>query len=922
MRLSQKVLFVTALLGGILFSRGVSADTTVSGHYSTDQHWTLADSPYIVEGFGEGIVIQPGVTLTIDPGVIVKFKASTQLWVDGAVIARGTAEQPIIFTSFYDDSAGGDTDGLGPTVGSSGDWWHISGNDPHLEFDYAQIRFSGLGFSLTLTDSLVLVTNSIIENGGYGFRLTQTGTNLTIENNIIRGNGYGFFFDQIFDSSNFIKNNVISNNSYRGAYSLTPDAPVDMRNNSWGDPSGPFHPSLNSSGLGNQVSDGILFDPWSEKVPPPIAKTPVIIVPGIAGSELKDGENLIWADLDQMFFDVDDQFITEKLRLDESGQPINAEIQVGEAIKRIFSVPLLDVNIFNDLQDKLESEGYILNQDLFFFPYDWRLDLNDTASGLADKIEQIKSQTGADKVDIVAHSMGGLLTKEYIRQNGKSSIDKLIFVGTPHIGAPKAGKIVFAGDKMGIPWLAAARVKEVGEHSIAVHELLPNSSYFAVAGAYIKNSEGDSLDYEQTKQLLIEQGSTPDVFNAAEDFFTHGLESTDFVGIDAYNIVGCKNETQAGYQAHADGTMELIKYSAGDKTVPLISADEISISIENKFYATDGTHAELPSRPGIRNLIADILTDQPITNYENVSADSSVCGIEGQELIWRSPVEVHIYDSQGRHTGPTGNDTIEYGIPEVGYEIFGHEKFIFVPSNAETYQIIGHGLDTGTFDLSIRQNDNGTVTGASVFNDIPVTAFSEVKLALTGGNIISDIGVDEDGNGTFVSIPATSFLNGVEADDVTPPTVAIILPDLPTYERSLVLPIDVWASDSNSGIFTADIKLDGNSISSPSVDLFFYSLGSHSLDVEAIDRAGNAATTSFSFQVSATPDSVISDINRAYELGWIEKKSVRNGLIQKLKLSISAFIKQLEREYTRGNINKRAYDLLKEDAGWLINLNT
>src|SRR3989344_3241811 len=926
MRLLQKVLFITALFGGVLlFGRGVYADTPVGGLYSANQHWTLAGSPYIVEGFGEGVVIQSGATLTIDPGVIIKLKSCTQLWVDGTVIARGTAERPIIFTSFYDDSVGGETDGLCLTACSPGDLWRIGGGlpsgNPRLEFDYTQVRFSAHGFDLVLTSLPITVTNSVIENGGYGFRLNQTGSDLIIENNVIRNNGYGFFLNQINDSSNFIKNNIVSGNSFRGAYNQTPDVTADMRNNSWGDPSGPLHPTLNPDGLGNQVSDGIIFDPWLEKVTAPPTKTPVIIVPGIAGSELKDGGDLIWADLDQMFFDIGDQFITEKLGLDESGQPVNTETQVGEVIEKILGgVPILNINIFEALTLRLFGTGYVLNQDIFFFPYDWRLDINDTASGLADKIEQVKSQTGAEKVDIIAHSMGGLLTKEYIRQNGKSSIDKLIFIGTPHIGAPKAGKIVLAGDRMGIPWLTAARIKEIGEHSVAVHELLPNSSYFIVAGPYIKNSDGDLLDYGQTKQLLIEQGSATDVFNAAENFFTHGLENTDFTGIDAYNIAGCKNETHAGYQTRADGTIEFIKYRAGDKTVPLISANEISIPIENKFYVTKGTHAELPSRPGIRNLIADILTNQPLTNYENVSADSSVCGIEGQELIWRSPVDVHIYDSQGRHTGPIGNDAIEYGIPEIDYEIFGHEKFIFVPSDAEIYQIIAHGLDAGTFDLSIRQNDNGTVTGASVFNDIPVTASSEVKLVLSGGSIISNIEVDEDGDGTFIPVPATSFLSSLEAEDTTPPDIVIVSPTSKSYERSEVLPIDVLVSDDNSGLLTTEFMLDNNVVLYPRIDLFFYFLGSHSLDVSAIDRAGNTATASFNFQIIATIDSTISDINRAYELGWIKKKSVRNGLIQKIsELSISAFIKQLEREYAKGSINERAYNLLKEDASWLLN---
>jgi hypothetical protein len=37
---------------------------------------------------------------------------------------------------------------------------------------------------------------------------------------------------------------------------------VDARNTWWGSATGPFHPSLNSGGLGNKVSDHVLFNPW------------------------------------------------------------------------------------------------------------------------------------------------------------------------------------------------------------------------------------------------------------------------------------------------------------------------------------------------------------------------------------------------------------------------------------------------------------------------------------------------------------------------------------------------------------------------------------------------------------------------------------------------------------------------------------
>jgi len=37
---------------------------------------------------------------------------------------------------------------------------------------------------------------------------------------------------------------------------------VDARYNWWGDPSGPYHPTLNLDGLGNEVSENVVFEPW------------------------------------------------------------------------------------------------------------------------------------------------------------------------------------------------------------------------------------------------------------------------------------------------------------------------------------------------------------------------------------------------------------------------------------------------------------------------------------------------------------------------------------------------------------------------------------------------------------------------------------------------------------------------------------
>lgn len=58
--------------------------------------WTLAGSPYIVMGY---IKIPDGHTLTIEPGVVVKFNSTKRFDVQGCLIAEGTAELPILLTA-------------------------------------------------------------------------------------------------------------------------------------------------------------------------------------------------------------------------------------------------------------------------------------------------------------------------------------------------------------------------------------------------------------------------------------------------------------------------------------------------------------------------------------------------------------------------------------------------------------------------------------------------------------------------------------------------------------------------------------------------------------------------------------------------------------------------------------------------------
>ncbi len=89
----------------------VRAGTVVEGRdrlIEEDATWTALHSPYTLRG---GVRVQEGVTLVIRPGVTV-LNDGGGIVVEGTLQARGTAEQPVVFTSAEEEPETGDWDGI------------------------------------------------------------------------------------------------------------------------------------------------------------------------------------------------------------------------------------------------------------------------------------------------------------------------------------------------------------------------------------------------------------------------------------------------------------------------------------------------------------------------------------------------------------------------------------------------------------------------------------------------------------------------------------------------------------------------------------------------------------------------------------------------------------------------------------------
>ena len=118
-----------------------------SGAFSGQHTWWAGGLPIQLSG---DIAVGAGAQLTIAAGQVVKFPQGGYLSVAGTLKAQGTAEQPIVFTSWRDDSVGGDANSDGTaSVPAEGDWetLYLEPGSDASALEYLQIRYAGNPYS-------------------------------------------------------------------------------------------------------------------------------------------------------------------------------------------------------------------------------------------------------------------------------------------------------------------------------------------------------------------------------------------------------------------------------------------------------------------------------------------------------------------------------------------------------------------------------------------------------------------------------------------------------------------------------------------------------------------------------------------------------------------------------------------------------
>ncbi len=199
-----------------------------SGTLTTNTTWTNNE---VQEVTGD-LIVAAGVTLTVNPGTIVKFNNSlTDLRVEGILSAVGTAGQNIIFTSTRDD-VGGDTNGDGgATLPGAGNWGSINvGLTGTATIDHSHIRY-GSDNTLFVNGGGLTLSNSIVsDSSGDGVRIENTDPTLT--NNVYEDNSNAAISMDL-SSNPLISGVTVSNNFING---LRLDSGTSTKSLDWTNP--------------------------------------------------------------------------------------------------------------------------------------------------------------------------------------------------------------------------------------------------------------------------------------------------------------------------------------------------------------------------------------------------------------------------------------------------------------------------------------------------------------------------------------------------------------------------------------------------------------------------------------------------------------------------------------------------------------
>lgn len=433
---------------------------------------------------------------------------------------------------------------------------------------------------------------------------------------------------------------------------------------------------------------------------------------------------------------------------------------------------LLDpiLHTYDNLIDTFVANGYVEGQTIFRFPYDWKQSNSITAVQLKNKIAGIKAVCGCSKVDLVGHSMGGLVAATYIESiNYQHDVDQLFLVATPLSGSPKAykawegGEMDFSGGAAN--WFLNTHFKNEARHAgyktvfeyirgkpvNSIQELLPvNHNYLSVS---ISSTLVFPNGYPYNFFLV-------DLINKFDTIHTSGVTvKTILADTKNMSTIGgfiVASSTKPGLWEHGQPGATI--FNDGDNTVPRWSIESVS-PIDKEFDYVDHTGVASTSTP---YLFKEMTDSDPQVIIGKVY--DPVLSLLSFEVL--SPIDIQITAPDGRKLGKDFASNTEISeIPDAFYSGFETDTEYAVILNPLPGQYKVETIGTG---------NGGSYTIVADYGDAATTTSVEVVGTSTPGTVVPY---------TFiVSATSTSISLPLPPIATSTPTTSLITPDTCTRD--------------------------------------------------------------------------------------------------------------------------------------------
>jgi pimeloyl-ACP methyl ester carboxylesterase len=298
----------------------------------------------------------------------------------------------------------------------------------------------------------------------------------------------------------------------------------------------------------------------------------VLILPGIMGSTLGSERPL--------FFD--DVIWVDPIDI-AAGQLTTLSLIPGPARHKALGVILFS---YLKLKLALKLAGY----DADFHPFDWRQSIDGLGQDLAKRI----AADPAKDVSLVAHSMGGLVSRAALKSAGQK-VKRLIMLGTPNYGSfvpilalraiyPIIRKIAL----LDLTHTPEELAQNVFNTFPGLYQMLPSAEKFSAFDIFDLQSWPKAGP--RPRQALLDAGEKTQSFLAAPD--------------DRFTLIAGINQDTVT-DAHFDGTeFTFSADKAGDGTVPLAFAQLPNV----QTYYVEESHGGLPNNSKVIAAVKDLLS--------------------------------------------------------------------------------------------------------------------------------------------------------------------------------------------------------------------------------------------------------------------------------------------------------------------------